>query len=193
MSRGDGNPPRCARDAARVHDRRRELGRKAGPGFDRLLDQDGTLKMGEYQSWSDIVDPIIRDTKPTASLPATSWMRRPRRRRSKACRSRWISRRSSSDGSAATKSTPGKSAARPKACLIRKTSEFQLSWDHLFDAKKHDDMGDKSRHLLFARESDGVAPAAVPLAASGLLFGTGLVVLGSWSWLKRRGQALATA
>lgn len=35
--------------------------------------------------------------------------------------------------------------------------------------------------------------AAAPLAASGLLFGTGLVALGSWSWLKRRGQAPATA
>jgi hypothetical protein len=37
------------------------------------------------------------------------------------------------------------------------------------------------------------APAAVPLAASGVLFGSGLIGLGSWSWWKRRGQVLTAA
>ena len=37
------------------------------------------------------------------------------------------------------------------------------------------------------------APAAVPIAASGVLFGSGLIGLGSWSWLKRRGQGLQAA
>jgi hypothetical protein len=36
-------------------------------------------------------------------------------------------------------------------------------------------------------------PAAVPLAASGVLFGSGLIGLGSWSWWKRRGQGLTAA
>ena len=37
------------------------------------------------------------------------------------------------------------------------------------------------------------APAAVPIAVGGLLFGSGLIGLGSWSWLKRRGQGLQAA
>ena len=160
--------------------------------LDRLLDQDGTLKMGEYQSWSDIVDPISKGQK-TYSLFTSGFL----------------------DGSAPSATVEGMSitmdlsslflgwqrggeihawniGGQAKGLFNPQTSEFQLSWDHLFD-KKHDEMGDKLGTFFLQGTAVVGPPAAVPLAASGLLFGTGLVALGSWSWLKRRRQAPATA
>ncbi len=66
-------------------------------------------------------------------------------------------------------------------------------WDHLHLLKRsHNGRIEKTLGAYFLQGSVG-GPAAVPTAASGVLFGSGLIGLGSWSWLKRRGQDLQAA
>jgi len=61
------------------------------------------------------------------------------------------------------------------------------SWHHLFKGSQNSRM-QETLGAYFLQGSVG-APAAVPIAAGGLLFGSGLIGLGSWGWLKRRGQS----
>jgi hypothetical protein len=168
-------------------------GGKEGRMLDRLLNQDGTLKMGQYQSWSDIVDPISKGHK-TYSLFTSGFLGAP-------------APSATIDGMSITMDLSSlflgwkrgdeihmwNIGGTAKGLFNPDTSEFQLSWDHLFNGERHDHMRDHLGTFFLEGKVVGGAPAAVPLAASGLIFGTGLVVLGSWSWLKRRGQALATA
>ena len=67
------------------------------------------------------------------------------------------------------------------------------SWDHLLNGGQAGaKQGVLGTYFLQGLAVVG-APAAVPIAASGVLFGSGLIGLGSWSWLKRRGQVLTAA
>jgi hypothetical protein len=168
-------------------------GGKQGRALDRLLAQDGTLKMGEYQSWSDIVDPISKGHK-TYSLFTSDLLGSP-------------APSATVEGMSITMDLSSLFLGWQRGDEIHawniggtanglfnpQTSEFQLSWDHLFNEKKHDGMRDNLGTFFLQGKAMVGPPAAVPIAASGLLFGTGLVALGSWSWLKRRSQTLATA
>lgn len=168
-------------------------GGKEGRMLDRLLDQNGTLKMGQYQSWSDIVDPIGKECK-TYSLFTGGILGAP-------------APSATIEGMAITMDLSSlflgwqrgdeihawNIGGTAKGLFNPQTSEFQLSWDHLFNARQDDRVQDNLGTFFLQGIAVVGTPAAVPLAASGLLFGTGLVGLGSWSWLKRRGQALATA
>ncbi len=62
------------------------------------------------------------------------------------------------------------------------------SWHHLFKGSQNS----RRQETLGAYSLQGSvgAPVAVPIAVGGLLFGSGLIELGSWSWWKRRGQVL---
>ncbi len=165
------------------------LGGERGEMLDRQLGQEGTLKMGQYQSWGSIGSPIEHEGK-TYSL-FTSGLQ----------------------GAAAPSATiEGMSMTMDLSSLFfgwqkgdelhawniggmakglfnPQTSEFQLSWDHLLDRQAASCM----REVLGTYFLQGLAvvgaPAAVPLATTGLLFGSGLIALGSWSWMKRRGQS----
>lgn len=166
---------------------------KQGRMLDRLLDQDGTLKMGEYQSWSDIVDPISKGHK-TYSLFTSDFLGAP-------------APSATIEGMAITMDLSSlflgwqrgdeihawNIGGTAKGLFNPETSEFQLSWDHLFNDRQHDRNRDNSATVFLQGKVVGGTPAAVPLPAGLFLFGTGLVALGSWSWLKRRGQVLATA
>lgn len=67
------------------------------------------------------------------------------------------------------------------------------SWHHLFKGSQNRRRQESLGAYLLQGLAVVGAPAAVPLAASGVLFGSGLIGLGSWSWLKRRGQGLQAA
>jgi hypothetical protein len=168
---------------------------KYGRMLDRLFDQAGTIKLGEYQSMSEIVDPISRGQKsfglftsgvfgapaPSVTIDGMSitvdlssmffgWRRGDELRA-------W-----NIGGTASGLFNP-------------ETSEFLLSWDRVFDNKEFE-KGKGGRRgdnigTFFLRGTAADGPAAViPLPAAGLLYGTGLFGLGSYAWLKRRRQTV---
>ena len=165
-----------------------------GQMLDRQLDErGGTLKMGQYQSWGSIGEGLTQDGK-TYSL-FTSGLQ------GAAAPSATI------DGLSITMDLSSlfygwqsgdeihawNIGGMAKGLFNPETSEFQLSWHHLLYGSQ--DGAKSSAHGTYFLQGLAVvgAPAAVPIAASGVLFGSGLIGLGSWSWLKRRGQALSAA
>jgi len=76
------------------------------------------------------------------------------------------------------------------------TSEFLLSWTHLFEGGKHDE---KRRHwgdtsaTFFLQGKVTVASAAVAIPATLVLYGSGLFSLGTWTWLRRRRMTAGAA
>ncbi len=72
------------------------------------------------------------------------------------------------------------------------TSEFYLSWTHVFEGGTHRDRrgfwGDKTATFFLQGK---VVATAIP--ATLLLYGSGLVGLGSWSWWRRRSLMRAAA
>lgn len=168
-------------------------GRKEGRMLDRLMDQDGTLKMGHYQTWSDIVAPISSGHK-TYSLFTSGFLGAP-------------APSATIHGMAITMDLSSlflgwqrgdeihawNIGGVAKGLFNPETSEFQLSWHHLFNGQKHDHMRDNLGTFFLEGKAVVVAPAAVPVPAGALLYATGLAGLSSWSWLKRRGQAVGAA
>jgi hypothetical protein len=77
------------------------------------------------------------------------------------------------------------------------TSQFSLSWDHLFNNGKHN-ANEKlqnngmpewahGRVATFFLQGTAIVDAApIPVPASLFLYGTGLFGLGSWTWWRRR-------
>ena len=144
---------------------------------DRLLDRDGTILIGQYQSMQEIVSPITKGHR-TFSL-FTSGM----------------------DGAAAPLAAiNGSSIALDLSSLFfgvsrgdsfrawniggtatglfnPETSEFQLSWVHLFDEPKHRRTGDDSASFFLRGKIVGAAPAAVSIPAAGWIFLTGIGLL----------------
>ena len=165
-----------------------------GSMLDRLFGQEGTITMGSYQSMSEIVDPITRGHNtfslftsglsgapvPSATITGNSitvdltslffgWQRGDEIRT-------W-----NIGGQATGLVNPG-------------TSEFSLSWEHIFNAGKghHHGMGDRIATFFLQGTVVG-SPAAVPIPAAVFLYGTGMFGVGSWAWLKRRGQGIKSA
>ena len=168
-------------------------GGKQGRILDRLLDQDGTLKMGQYQSWSDIVDPISKGRQ-SYGLFTSGFLGAP-------------APSATINGMAITLDLSSlflgwqrgdeihawNIGGTAKGLFNPETSEFQLSWNHLFNGGKHDHMRGNSGTFFLEGKAVVGPPAAVAIPASVFLYATGLFGLGSWSWLKRRAQALGTA
>ena len=166
---------------------------KEGRILDRLIGQGGTLTLGHYQSWSDIVDPISKGHKtyslftsglngapaPSATIDGMSI--------TMDLSSLFLGRLRGDESHAWNIGGMAKGLFNPQ------TSEFQLSWDHLINGEKHGHMRDHLGTVFLQGKVVGGTPAAVPLAASMFLFGTGGVVLGSWFWVKRRRQVLGKA
>jgi len=160
---------------------------ESGQMLDRHLEQKGTLKMGQYQSWGDIGGTFEQEGKtyslftsglqgasaPSASIEGMSI--------TMDLSSLFFGWQSGDEIHAWNIGGMAKGLFNPQ------TSEFQLSWDHLFKGSQNSRM-QETLGAYFLQGSVG-APAAVPIAASGLLFGSGLIGLGSWGWLKRRGQS----
>lgn len=162
--------------AARFDGRRHHM-------LDRLLGQEATLVIGQYQPMGEIVPSITRGRR-TFSL-FTSGL----------------------DGAPAPSATIAGSSitvdlsslfvgmSRGDAYQIRnigglatgmfdpETREFSLSWDHLFDGRKHERL---VTFVLRGVIDTGPQPVAIP--AGLVLYATGLLGLGSWI---RRRRAVA--
>ena len=158
--------------------------------LDRLFAQDGSITIGSYQSMSDIVDPITRGHK-TFSL-FTSGLNGAQAP-SVSINGGSISVDLSSlylgwtNGSEVRAWNIGGMAT---GVIDPLSSEFSLSWNHLFDERfgkgKHDMMRDRSA-TFFLQGTTDVVQAPVPLPASVLFFATGLALMGGLCWRKSRG------
>jgi hypothetical protein len=158
--------------------------------LDRLFAQDGSITIGSYQSMSDIVDPITRGHK-TFSLFTSGLNGAPAP--SVSIDGASISLDLSSlyfgwtNGSEVRAWNIGGMAT---GVINPQTSEFSLSWDHLFNERfakgKHDMMHDRSATFFLQGTAD-VAQAPVALSASVVFYATGLALMGGLWWRKSRG------
>ncbi len=158
--------------------------------LDRLFAQDGSITMGSYQSMSDIVDPITRGHK-TFSLFTSGLNGAPAP--SVSINGASISVDLSSlylgwtNGSEVRAWNIGGMAT---GVINPQTSEFSLSWNHLFNERfgmgKHDMMRDRSATFFLQGTADG-AQAPVPLSSSLMFFGIGLAFMGGLYWRMSRG------
>lgn len=160
--------------------------------LDRLFAQDGTITMGSYQSMSDIVDPITRGHK-TFSLFTSGLNGAPAP--SATINGSSISVDLSSlffgwtRGSEVRAWNTGGIAT---GLFNPETSEFSLSWEHLFNngignngigKGEHESMRDRSA-AFFLQGTAVLAQAPVALSASLLFFATGMVLIGAFLWRK---------
>lgn len=158
--------------------------------LDRLFAEDGNISIGSYQSMSDIVDPITRGHK-TFSLFTSGLSGAPAP--SVSINGASISVDLSSlylgwtNGSEVRAWNIGGMAT---GVINPQTSEFSLSWNHLFNERfamgKHDMMHDRSA-TFFLQGTVDVAQAPVALSASVGFYVTGLALMGGLWWRKSRG------
>jgi hypothetical protein len=158
--------------------------------LDRLFAQDGNISIGSYQSMSDIVDPITRGHR-TFSLFTSGLNGAPAP--SVSMNGASISVDLSSlylgwtNGSEVRAWNIGGMAT---GVINPQTSEFSLSWNHLFNERfgrgTHDMMRDRSATFFLQGTAD-VVQAPVPLSASVVFYVTGLALMGGLWWRKSRG------
>lgn len=149
--------------------------------LDRLLGQEATLVMGQYQPMGDIV-PSITKGRRTFSLFTSGLNGAPAPSATIAGSSITVDLSSLFVG-----------VGRGDAYQIRnigglatgsfdpETRAFSLSWDHLFDGRKHERL---ATFVLRGVIDTGPQPVAIP--AGLVLYATGLFGLGSWTWWRRR-------
>ena len=157
--------------------------------LDRLFAEDGNISIGSYQSMSEIVDPITRGHK-TFSLFTSGLNDAPAP--SVSINGASISVDLSSlylgwtNGSEVRAWNIGGMAT---GVINPQTSEFSLSWNHLFSERfskgKHDMMHDRSATFFLQGTAD-VAQAPIPLSASLMFYATGLALMGGLLWRKSR-------
>ena len=158
--------------------------------LDRLFAQDGSITMGSYQSMSDIVDPITRGHQtfslltsglnggqvPSVSINGGSI--------SVDLSSLYLGWTNGSEVQAWNIGGMATGVINPQ------TSEFSLSWHHLFNERfgkgRHDMMQVRSATFFLQGTADG-APAPVPLSSSLMFFGIGLALMGGLYWRMSRG------
>ncbi len=156
--------------------------------MDRLLGQDGTLKLGQFQSIGELVPSI-----------------------DKACETYSLFTSGFTGESAPTAMISGSSISVDLSSLFfgssrgdfhktwdigglatgqynPETREFTVSWNHLFESGKHEGL---ATFFLSGIAKFDMQPVAIP--ASLVLYATGLFGLGSWTWLRRKTSFPAVA
>jgi hypothetical protein len=156
--------------------------------MDRVLGQDGTLKLGQFQAIGELVPSI-----------------------DKACETYSLFTSGFTGESAPSATIAGSSISIDLSSLFfglsrgdfhktwnigdlatgqydPATREFTVSWDHMFDGGKHEGL---ATFFLKGIAEVGTHPVAIP--ASLVLYATGLFGLGSLTWWKRRTGFPATA
>ena len=165
--------------------------------LDRLFAQDGSITIGSYQSMSDIVDPIMRGHQ-TISLFTSGLNGAPPP--SVSINGASISVDLSSLYLGWTKGSEVRAwniGGIATGVINPQTSEFSLSWNHLFNERfgkhgRHDMMHDRSA-TFFLQGIAEVAQAPVPLPASFVLYVTALVLMGGLYWWNSRSRFTETA
>lgn len=165
-----------------------------GRMLDRVFDQEGLITTGVYQPLGQIVDPIMRGHK-TFSLFTSNL-------------NGALAPSAVVDGNKITVDLSSlffgwqrgdefrvwKIGGLATGLFNPDTSEFSLSWNHVFDRGKHEGKhegksdGMKDHTATFFLQGKAIVDAAAPVAipASLYLYATGVVGLGSWSWWRRR-------
>ena len=159
--------------------------------LDRLFAQDGSITMGSYQSMSDIVDPIMRECK-TFSLFTSGLNGAPAPSASVNGTSLSVDLSSLYLGWTHGDEVRAWNIGGLATGLINpQTSEFLLSWEHLFTGGLV--KGEDRSATFFLQGTAGVEQAPVALSASAMFFVTGLVLMGGLYWRKFRGALAGTA
>ncbi|MGH7217316.1 MAG: hypothetical protein ACREIG_08785 [Nitrospiraceae bacterium] len=161
--------------------------------LDRLFAQDGSITLGSYQSMSDIVDPIMRECK-TFSLFTSGLNGAPAPSASVDGTSLSVDLSSLYFGWTQGDEVRAWNIGGLATGLINpQTSEFFLSWEHLFTGGfGKDTLGNRSA-TFFLQGTAGVEQAPVALSASAMFFVTGLALMGGLYWRKFHGALAGTA
>lgn len=161
---------------------------RQGRLLDRLIGQDGTLVMGEYQPMGDIVPSIARghrmfslftsglngEAAPSATISGSSI--------TVDLSSLFVG---SSRGNGYHISNIGGLAT---GLFNPETREFSLSWQHVFNRRWHERSA-----TFFLKGIADVGPQPVAIPTSLVLYATGFFGLGSWTWWRRRIGMLGAA
>lgn len=159
--------------------------------LDRLFAQDGSITLGSYQSMSDIVDPIMRECK-TFSLFTSGLNGAPAPSASVDGTSLTVDLSSLYFGWTRGDEVRAWNIGGLATGLINpQTSEFLLSWEHLFTGGLA--KGEDRSATFFLQGTAGVEPAPVALSASAMFFMTGLALMGGLYWWKSRGALAGMA
>lgn len=162
---------------------------------ERLLDREGTVLMGQYQTKPDIVSPITKGPR-TFSL-FTSGVNGA------------VAPSATISGSSITVDLSSLFFGVSRGDSLRawnigglaqgvfnpETSEFMLSWNHVFESEgfrgKHErSQDDRTARFFLQGKAVGLGPTPVPLPASLLLFACGFAAIGGLLW--RNQASLAT-
>jgi len=173
--------------------------------LDRLFDQNGVIVTGQYQGLGQIVDPITRGHK-TFSLFTSGLDGAPAPSATISGNSITVDLSSLFFGwKRGDQIRAWNIGGQATGLFNPQTSEFSLSWDHVFNKWSDHDNGKhhnnakhewmNGREAMFFLQGKAILGAAAPVAipATLYLFGTGVAGLGSWSWWRRRRQSLTAS
>lgn len=164
-------------------------GGEHGRTLDRLFDRDGIIKLGSFQSMTEIVDPINKQCT-TYSLFTSGMTGAPAPSATITGASLSVDLSSLFFGwSRGGEVHAWNIGGLAKGFFNPETSEFSLSWTHAFERGgfkgEHEwsRKGEHDRNATFFLQGKAVAP--VPVPAAFLLFASGAMGVGGFAWKKR--------
>lgn len=149
--------------------------------LDRLVGQDGTLMMGQYQAMGELVPSITKGHR-TFSLFTSGFDGALIPSATIAGSSITVDLSSLFFGISRGDAHRMWRIGGPAIGLFNpETAEFVVSWDHVFTRGRHTEPA-----TFFLKGKAEFAPQPIAIPASVALYATGLCGLGSWAWWRRR-------